>query len=466
MSRRGYGALLLFIFLIAALISFIVRKKRDGVLVFTALTAFILRFIYIIYTPTDVRQHDVIGFGSSRGQAAYIEWFYNNGLKLIQTDPRDKWGFFQPPLHHILAAIWLRLNTLMGIPYGRALENIQLLTLAYSIIFMFYAYRLLKYFKLSGAPLYLAFALAALHPSYILLSGSVNNDMLCVMFTMMTVYYGLKWYDTQSCADIVRLACTQGFSMMTKLSGILSAPALAYIFIYVWVKGGRGKFYKYLKQYALFAGISIPIGVWFPVRNYIKFAIPLNYTPDVGEKLVYNSIFSRIFDIRTYKPYVSMIKYGDAYDEFNIPLSLMKTSLTGEFDYSGANRYIDCFSWILLITGAMLAVICLVSTIRVILKTTDREYRVKEIYIGIIYITAMLFYLNLAFSIPNFSSQDFRYICYIIVIEALLLGQNLIYNKPLEEDNHRIKIFDKFTSLLTVTFCASGAAVYLLLGLP
>ena len=465
MSRRMYGGLILIIFAAAALLSFCLRKKKDGVLVFTALSAFILRYAYILYTPTDIRQHDVIGFGGTRGQAAYIEWFYNNGLRLLQTDPRDKWGFFQPPLHHILAALWLRVNTLIGIPYGRATENIQVLTLIYSLVLTFYAYRLFKYFKLSGKAMYAAFALAALHPSYILLSGSVNNDTLCIMLTVMTVYYALVWFDSRKSSDIIKTALCIGLSMMTKLSGVLSAPAVAFLFIYAWVKVGKGDFTKYLKQYSLFALVSIPAGMWFSLRNYFKFGIPLNYTPEVGEKLVYNGVLARIFDIRTYKPYVAMIKYGDAYDEFNIPLSLMKTSLTGEFDYSGVNGYITFFAWILLISGALLALLCLAATLRVIFAKREENFRIQRIFLGIIYITAMVFYLNLALGIPNFSSQDFRYICYIIVVEALFMGLDLGYGRKAPGAGVS-GLYEKTVLAANGVFCLSGAGVYLLLGLP
>ena len=465
MSRREYGALVLLIFAAAALVSWLLRKKKDGVLIFMGLSAFILRCIYILYTPTDIRQHDVIGFGGTRGQAAYIEWFYNNGLRFIETDPRDKWGFFQPPLHHILSALWLRLNTMLGVPYGQATENIQILTLIYSLIFLFYAYRLLKFFKLSGKALYISFALCALHPSYILLSGSVNNDMLCMLLTIMTVYYGLIWYETRKYRDIIKLALCMGLSMMAKLSGVLSAPALAFLFLYVWIKSGRKEFGAYLKQYIVFALISVPIGMWFPIRNLIKFGIPLNYTPEVGEKLLYNGLLSRIFDIRTNKPYVSMIKYKDAYDEFNIPLSLMKTSLTGEFDYSGANGYITAFAWVLLISAAVLALLCLAATVQVLLKSRGGQLGIQKLYLGILYATALSFYLNLAFSIPNFSSQDFRYICHVVVIEALMLG-SVLMNKKAPDGAAASGIFEKTTYITALIFCCSSTAVYLLLGLP
>ena len=37
----------------------------------------IVRTEYIRYTPAWLRQHDVIGFGNTEGQAAFIEYFYH-----------------------------------------------------------------------------------------------------------------------------------------------------------------------------------------------------------------------------------------------------------------------------------------------------------------------------------------------------------------------------------------------------
>ena len=84
---------------------------------------FVIRAGYIIVTPTWVRQHDVIGFGAGFGQAGFIEYFYQN-WKLIDFDPREFWGFFLPPLHHILAAIVLTLNVVLGFVFHHACENI------------------------------------------------------------------------------------------------------------------------------------------------------------------------------------------------------------------------------------------------------------------------------------------------------------------------------------------------------
>ena len=83
----------------------------------------------------------------------------------------------------MLAALWIRLQEFTGIDYQDACEHVQVLTLIYSLAAMYFAYRLFRYFKLSGEALLLSFALSALHPGFILMSGSINNDMLSIMLT-------------------------------------------------------------------------------------------------------------------------------------------------------------------------------------------------------------------------------------------------------------------------------------------
>ena len=63
----------------------------------------ILRTVYILYTPIDVRQHDV---ESDVGHIAYIETIYKTG-KLPES---NKWQFYHQPLHHIISAEWLKIN--------------------------------------------------------------------------------------------------------------------------------------------------------------------------------------------------------------------------------------------------------------------------------------------------------------------------------------------------------------------
>ncbi len=394
------------------------------------LIAAMLRVFYIYYTPVWRRQHDVLNFGADEGQAAFIEFFHQGHL-LLDFDPREKWGFFQAPLHHMLAALWIRLQEFTGIDYQDACEHVQVLTLIYSLAAMYFAYRLFRYFKLSGEALLLSFALSALHPGFILMSGSINNDMLSIMLTVMAIYYGLKWNDEPGWKYTVILAFVIGLGMMTKLSTGLIAPAVALLFIVKWIQGGISKLPEFLLKYLVFILICAPLALWSPVRNLLKFGVPLGYTPEVGEPVL-ASAAARIFDLRSNTPYLSRITNGDPFDEFNIFLGMMKTSLFGDENFSLAVSeaghsgigalLMNVFGWALLISGSVIAVICFYSTVRVLFGKRYIVSSVVRAYFGAIYLTALLMYVSFMFKAPFSSSMDFRYVIYLIPVEALMLG--------------------------------------------
>lgn len=459
MTRREYGCAALVFLAVAALLAFLWNKKKkaDFCITLAALTAVVLRGLYIWYTPTWIRQHDVIGFSNGKGigQAAFIEWFYEKHM-LPDFDVRERWGFFQPALHHILAAIWLKINTLIGFGYSAACENIQVLTCIYSLVITYFAYKIFIQSGLRGTALKIAFAITALHPSFILAAGSVNNDTLCVMLTVMAMYFALQWERKSTYKNILLTGLCIGLSMMTKLSGVLIAPAVAYLFLDKWIRSGKEKFLYYLKQYVSFGIVAFPLGLFFPFRNFLKFGVPLNYTPPVGEALEKTDLVSRFLDVKTLTPFTCLIKNGDSYDEFNIPLAIMKTSLTGEDNFALSNSYELIPAWILLISGALLAVAALIATVYLVFMGSKFLALQTRVFWGILYIVSVGFMINLCLSIPNFSSQDFRYVSYLIVPESLALGHLV----------QQYKFWRKPAEAVTAVFALSSLAVYTLLGLP
>ncbi len=462
-SRREYIVLIILLTAGAAALSFVYgrfsKDKEKAVPLFIFLNAALLHFFYIAYTPTYVRQHDVIGFGNNKGegQAALIEYLMNN-RHLPDFDPREKWGFFQPLLHHIIAAVMLKINLLRGMNYGAAAESIQILTFIYSMVFILYGFRIFRLLGLKGAPLYAAEALTAFHPALTLLSGSVNNDMLSHMFFIMAVFYTLKWYKEDRLPDLLLTALCTGLSMMAKLSGVLIAPAAAFLMLCKLYEGreDKHKILKRIKEYALFAIIVFPLGLFFPVRNMLLFKVPPMFMPEVGEDLSGYGIFSRLFDIRTLKPYTCMVKYGDSYDEYNYLLTLIKTSLTGEFDLGAANPYITVFAWILFVSGILLFITVTVLFIMYISARLKEETPVR-VFFTVLILTGIIFQAKLMISVKSFSAGNFRYIAWMIVPAAYLTGLGI-------RDSGKKAAGSIYTE--SSVFIFSAAAVYYLLGLP
>ncbi len=190
---------------------------------------FLVRLAYVLYTDCTVRQHDVEQFGSGIGHAGYIEYIYNN-FALPDFDVRDIWQFYHPPLHHIVAAAFLRFTVFLGGDYSRCLESIQTLTLFYSSLCTLYCCRIFSQLKLKGRGYIAAVAVCALSPVFTVFSGSINNDVLSVTFAIAAIYYTLRWSESRSICDIFKIAFCIGLGMFTKLSVWMVTPGVAVVF--------------------------------------------------------------------------------------------------------------------------------------------------------------------------------------------------------------------------------------------
>ena len=311
------------------------RLSARNIVLLLFAAGFIMRLSYILMMSAVMIQHDVHSLGAGAGHAGYIEYLYANG-HLPDFDLREIDQFYHPPIHHILAALWMRLQTMIGIRYADAYENVQVLTLFYSTLSMILSYKIFRRLKLSGSGLIAATAVIAFCPTFYIMSGSVNNDILSVTFMLGAVLNTLNWYQSRSMKHIVYIALCVGFGMITKLSVWMVAPAIGFVFIYVFFTNLKD-LKKYLLQYAVFIIICAPIGLFWAVRGFLRWQIPFTYVPRLSEtssQFVGNvPLLQRFFDFSPYQyadvaPQFTM--YGGSYNEFNPLIGFFKTSLFDE----------------------------------------------------------------------------------------------------------------------------------------
>jgi len=440
---------------------------------------FIVRVAYILYTPVWCRQHDVIDFGTGIGHAGFIEYLMENEA-LPDFDPRERWAFFQPPLHHIIAAIWIKINLKFGILYRQAQENVQILTLFYTSAVMILSYYIFKEYRLKKWGLRIACTMIAFSPVFIMMSGSLNNDALCLFLQVVSLYLVIKWDEEPRMLTMVLLAIAIGCSMMAKLSGGTVAPAVAVLFILKLLKTEGtikesygvhnlwGNIKKYWTQFFVFVMICFPLGLWSPLRNKLVFDVPFNYTPAVGEGLSQYNILQRVFDFQMHSVYPAMINNGDTYDEYNVVLALLKTSLFGEYNFSNINSGITPIAVIFFIVGVILALISFCATWYFIIKKDSPLSFKWKLFWGILYGTQLIVYLAFALKQTYFSSQDFRYIALSLVPQSLFLGMlaDLIDSKAEEEQSKKQKYMLFLLLLCTVLFALCSIFIYISIGFP
>ncbi len=421
------------------------------------LTGIIFRTSYILYTAIWTRQHDVIDFGVGEGHAGYIEYIYNN-LSLPPGDPRDKWAFFQPPLHHILAGLWMRFCAHFQLAYRQVQENVQLLTLFYICSVTILTFFICRELKLKEWGVRIALVVVCFHPALTLMAGSINNDALSLVLAALAVYLVILWYASPSYKLIILLALSVGLSMMAKLSGGTVAPAVAALFLLKLIKD-KQNIRRYILQYLVFGIIVFPLGIWWEIRNMIKYDMPFNYIPPVGEQLNV-SMAARLFDLRIHSVFPAMISNGDAYDEYNVFVSLFKTSLFDDANLSLESRSITLFAVILFVMALILAVISLIATVLIVFDRNGKYEMAFEhkLLFGILYLSLLGSYLSFALGSNNYSAMNFRYIALIITVEAVFLG---IFADAIKDRHHlRFRLF----AAIVYGFAAASASTYIMLG--
>lgn len=186
----------------------------------------ILRIMYIICTPITIRQHDVETLDSS-GHLKYIYILYNE-RHLPNT---NEWQFYHPPLFHLLAAICLKINNLFNIPLERSFEGIQVLTTIFSSLIMIVVYKITTKFKIDEKYKLLINAFIAVYPTFIILSGSINNNCLTVFLQFLIIWYLIKWYENDSWKNSIILGLITGLCVMTKLNGAIMSIPILFTFI-------------------------------------------------------------------------------------------------------------------------------------------------------------------------------------------------------------------------------------------
>lgn len=466
------------------------RRITIFIIICLILAGVFLKCYYVRQTETWIRQHDVIGFGADEGHAPYIEYILNN-KKLPDFDPTTRWAFFQPPLHHIISAVTMKISYAFGASDKRAQENTQVPTCIYMIVLTFLsAYMFLKAKGLGrlsdsdfknkslSAGMVTLLAVIGLHPMFILLAGSINNDTLGLFLSVVALVIGCAFYENASLINTVCLALVIGLAMISKLTGGLVAVPIAILMVIKFFglagtltvtkkgkastdsatdKPGIGYFIKnYLFKASLFAVIVFPLGLSYSIYNKIRWGIPINYIPAVGERFPETVTMSgRLFDVTTGSVYTYVTTRGDSYDEYNIPLMIIKTSLFGDYNYSDVSRWMSPLSLILFVSALVLIVVAIIATVNITFSKTSKTPLQWRIALFGTYTVYLLAYLYFALSHRNFSAGDFRYAAICIVCEGIYTG---LFVDKLKNNKIRYAI-----SAVALVFAASAFMIYGLL---
>lgn len=395
---------------------------------------FLLRLVYVLFSTIYDRQYDIgmidldAGHTVTGGHLAYIQYIFEN-WNLPDFDPTTVYQFNHPPLHHYISALWLKFCSFFIHDTAVLEESVQVVPFVCSLFILIVLLKILRQFSLQEKTVRLLMVLFVFHPALVLLSGSVNNDCMSLLFTLLCVYTTIAWSRTPNARNIVKIALSIALGMLTKQNVAEMAFPIALVFGYVlvrhWKQEGRpgGLF----GQFALFGAVSVPLGMSFYIRNMILYKMPLIWVYTLpadswqytGNVPVINRFLwpvpSEMADNLLH------FKVGCGY---NVWMQIIRTSVLGEWDMAGVGQSVKALAVLLMLFGALLAAAALAAFLYVFF-VRRKKYPVDmacRILLAAGYVVHLLFYLKFVYDYPQECSMHFRYIEIELLFPAIALG--------------------------------------------
>ena len=414
-----------------------IRKslKEEAVLICMILGGMLLRAFFVLGSDIWTLQNDTgtyTGFATDQiniGHIGYIEYIYKF-MHLPDMDPYDVFGYFHPPVHHILEALWLTAQRLMGVPEDLLFENMQVLTLLYSGLCMLVMLHILKECGVKGKALYAGMALFCFYPRMIVFAGSVNNDILALLLLLMTIWRTLSWCREKSYKNIVLLALCLGIGMIAKLNTAICAFSIALVFFVYLVdvlrSGNLVALKKTLLQYVLFGAVSIPVGMSFILRNLIVFGKKPGLPTQGEASVMYTGQFplwSRIgvptlADLHIDFPFHPIS--GEV--SHNTWVILFQTGLFAESypaDIGMPLLRVAQIGYVCSITAAVIASVVFLIVYAVKMFKGNDGSRLGAAFVWSTYVMMLLSYVLYVIKYPYTCSSDFRYMAASLVFTSL-----------------------------------------------
>ena len=391
------------------------NSKTETLIIAIIAAGMVMRIGYMLYTPFTMRGHD-IGTFDDDGHFGYMYQIFSTGT-LPQT---NTYQFYHPPFEHIVQALVVKVfSWFQGTDNLTALFEASKIVPCFASCAMLWVGRsLCREMKLPPGATAIALAVFAFHPAFFILSASINNDSLMLLFFLTAVLYTIRWYYAPTMKNILVIALAIGLAMMTKLSGGMAALFTAPVFIAVFIKKLREKQVKgIIGQFAAFAGVCAPLGLWYPVRNMILFDQPLGYITSVTSALYCGDVpLTQRFLSFPLDQLLSPL-YCHPYDDYNIWLYTVKCSVFGEFSFDG----LDTFAAILIIANLALMVVSLAAMVYVMIrgKGVNLFARFGLFWIWLVQMGSFIVF-NLKY--PMGCTMDFRYIIPTAIIGAIYIG--------------------------------------------
>lgn len=420
--------------------------------------------------PANLDLHDYdfsSGFSESHGHAEYIGHIVQN-LSLPENYVSQN---YHPPLHHIIGALFYGLTRLLGFGYLRFAESFQLITGLYSCLTLFVWYRIFQEIRLRQGALLIPLAILSFHPTGWIMGGCLNNDMLMWLLVSICLLYLIKWQKQPNFKNILLMAVSLGLAMMTKVSAVLIAPAIALVFIHEFYKlinnnhlKGRNTIKGFILQLIVFGCVSIPLGLWHPIRNLVKFGQGFGYVPSVSSEsnqYIGNLPFiKRLFSFPESLFESPFVQWEGK--DFNYLVKVLKTALFGETSWLTEFDTYSLLAGLFTLLNYALVIVSLVAVVYVLIKVRRSRGFILYAAAATYYLTLTVSHILFSYKYPFQCTNDIRYVAANIGIGLLFTGKMLqIIKIKLKTCTDKKDRAPKMVPL-TISFCFVSVLIYIL----
>ena len=438
----------------------IIGKKMNSRLLccWISLFGILNRFFFVLMADITYLQNDTgtyTGYGTdtiNNGHLGYIEYIYKFKA-LPNMDPYEHFGYYHPPLHHIIEAIWLTIQRLIGVNEDLAFENLQVPTLIYSTLCIAVMYKILKLTNLNEKYYTIGLLIFAFHPRMLVDASSINNDTLALLLLMCTIWRMMEWLKEKTYKNIILIALSLGFGMITKLNVAICAFSIAVLYLSCFIKsiktGNLVITKKLFLQYVVFGIICIPIGLSYIVRNLILFG----EKPGIpAPSIIYSDSFMYIGDYSLWScigfpldwNYIWPFHGPSASFEHNAWVILFKTSLFAEAFPAGLDDYVLSIAQIAyfgaIVAGIVLGIFAICYMVYQLIKKTENSpintvhgclsesdcinvHSEINLFMLLTFVFMLLSYIMFVIKYPFTCSCDFRYMVACLVFTSIAFAQ-------------------------------------------
>lgn len=451
----GTAALFLIFAVLCASCLLVEKGITENTVTLIIFAGFLFKLYYAVMTQAHLLQNDIEFLADwSHGHLGYVYRIFSTG-RLPTENPIGLYQFYQPPLHYVVSAIFLRIYALLGVEAGQWDEVLQMLPVFYTTAILIFLNKIGIQLHCLALGRCITLGLAAFLPYSMFLGSALNNDPLVTLFMVMCIYFTIKWYQDPKLKTILAMAVCIGCAMMTKLSGAMIAPAMAVVMLYkVWQN--RKEWLKWLKQFICFGLVAFPLGLWYYMLRFVQYRVPFDYVPLIP---VTDSQFIGMYTKWTrFKDYGHalerlFLRWGPAPDvDYNIPIALVKYSVFNESNYYVFNQMTRLFGTVVFwATAVMLLLFAAAFAGWLFMR---RQKMIYKIFLGTGALAIMYSYVKFCFAYPYVCTMNVRYVMTAVYIGMLVLGMAVsgIQEKLTEKNVVLSRIFTGLTVGLTAVY--------------